>query len=294
MVHVDVLVPRRAECGEGPVWHAPSGSVFWVDIIAGEVLRTGLDGGRPATTGAVSLPWMVGAVSPRTDDGLVAAVESGFVGLDEDGTVTRRVDCLPDGVRMNDAKVDPAGRFWAGSCAYDFAPGRGGLWVLDEHWRARQVLSGLRQPNGLGWSPDGSVFYLVETQDRQVLRFRFDPTTSGLGSDPEVLVGSDVFRGVPDGLAVDTRGHLWVAEFGGSALSEFTADGALVQRINIPTPQPTSCAFVGPGLDQLWVTSAADGLGADAHPEAGSVFLVTGHGATGVPVPAFGGVEEAR
>lgn len=289
-VSVKVVVSRRAECGEGPVWHAPTNSVLWVDIVGREVLRTTLDKNlAPLGTGAVGHPTMVGAVAPRAGGGMVAAVASGFVGLDDDGAVTRRVDCLGEGVRMNDAKVDPAGRYWAGSCAYDFAEGRGGLWRLDENWDATLVLPELTQPNGLGWSPAGDVFYLVETQAKRLLSFPFDPTSSEVTPTPTVLVGPDAFDGYPDGLSVDVRGHLWVAVYSGGVLLEFTPSGELVGRVEIPTPQPTSCAFVGPELDQLWVTSAAADLDEQSHPEAGSVFLVSGHGTSGLPVPHFAG-----
>lgn len=285
---VTVVVSHRAQCGEGPVWHAPSNSVLWVDIIGCQILHTHLDEDlRPTGTSVLAHPDMVGAVSPRAGGGMVAAVAGGFIGLDDDGRVTHQVPCLHSGVRMNDAKVDPAGRYWAGSCAYDFSPAQGGLWRLDEDWEATLVLPGLTQPNGLGWSPDGRWFYLVETQARQVLRFPFEPSTSTLIPDATVLVGPDAFIGLPDGLAVDARGHLWVAEYSGGCLSEFTPDGALIGRTAIPTPQPTSCAFIGPELDQLWVTSAAANLDEATAPEAGSIFLVQGHGTTGLPVPMF-------
>ena len=288
---IETIVPRRTICGEGPVWHAPSNTVYWVDIVGAEILRTELDADlQPLDTRILAHPEMVGAVSPRAGGGMVAAVASGFVGLADDGTQTHRVDCLPEaGVRMNDAKVDPAGRYWSGSCAYDFAEGEGGLWLLDENWDATLVLPDLTQPNGLGWSPDGYTFYLVETQARQVLSFRFDPSGSRLTPAPTVLVDAGAFGGFPDGLAVDVRGHLWVAEYSGAALHEFTPAGELVRKITVPTPQPTSCAFVGPELDQLWVTSAAADLDGGEHPEAGSIFLVPGHGTSGVPVPPFGG-----
>ncbi|MGV8845766.1 SMP-30/gluconolactonase/LRE family protein [Tessaracoccus sp.] len=282
--NVCVVVSRRAECGEGPFWHGGSGTVYWVDIVPGQILRTNL---RSGVTHAVTYPDMVGAVAPRRDGGVVAAVASGFVGLDDGGTVTQRVDCLGNGIRMNDAKTDPAGRYWSGSCALDFASGKGGLWRLDENWDAILVLSGLTQPNGMGWSPDGRTFYLVETQDRVILSFAFDPATSTLVSTPTVLVGPANFSGYPDGLSVDSRGHLWVAEYAGSALHEFAPDGRPLRKIAIPTPQPTSCAFVGPELDQLWVTSAAAGLDPALEELAGSIFLVSGHGAIGVPIPAF-------
>lgn len=279
-----VVVSRRAECGEGPVWDAAAGVLHWVDIIPGEILRT-----DPATgeTTAFVHPEMVGAVAPRADGGLVAAVASGYVGYDASGAVDHRIDCLPEGIRMNDAKVSPNGDFWAGSCAMDFAEGEGGMWMLDPDWNATLVLDGLTQPNGLDWSPARDWFYLVETQARKVLRFAWDAQRGAIASEPTVLIDADQFPGYPDGLCVDTRGHLWIAEFAGAAVYEFTPGGERVQKISIPTAQPTSCAFVGPKLDELWVTSAAAGLD-EADALAGSVFRLQHLGATGLPSTPFG------
>lgn len=141
----------------------------------------------------------------------------------------------------------------------------------------------------MGWSPDGRTYYLVETQARQILSFPFDPETSTLTPEPTVLVGPEAFPHYPDGLAVDQRGHLWVAEYGGSAVYEFDADGTLLEKFQMPTAQPTSCAFVGPELDQLWVTSAASGIEETEDRDAGSVFLLEGHGAVGLPSTLFRG-----
>lgn len=284
---IDVAVPRRTECGEGPLWDAAAGAVHWVDIIKGEILTTDYSSGE---TRVITYPGMVGAAAPRTAGGFVAAVTTGFVGVEPDGTVTRRVDCLADGVRMNDAKVDPNGVYWAGSCAGDFAEGRGGLWRLDENWNATLVLSGLTQPNGMGWSPSGDVFYLVETQARKLLSFPFDIATSKLDPTPTLVIDtSDFPDGLPDGLAVDEAGHLWIAMFAGSAVHEFTPEGRLVRSVAIPTLQTTSCMFVGPDRDELWVTSAGWQLSPEDDSEAGSTFRVRGLGATGLDVPRFGG-----
>lgn len=280
---VNVVVSRRAECGEGPYWDTVSNTVVWVDIIGKQALRTVVGG----DTVAIDYPEMVGAAAPRSNGGLVLAVESGFVLLDAGGEATQRIDILTPTVRMNDAKVDPAGRYWAGSCAMDFAAGQGGLWRLDENLNAELMVPNLTQPNGIGWSPDGRAMYLVETQDRVILRFDFDPETSEVTSAPTVF--ADGFTNYPDGLCVDTDGHVWVAEFAGSAVYELDTSGTVVRTIDIPTAQPTSCAFVGENLQTLWVTSAAAGLDADAEPHAGSIFEISGHGATGVPVALFKG-----
>lgn len=286
-VRVSVAVPRRAECGEGPIWDSVASAVRWVDIIKGEILVTDFASGETRVT---IYSEMVGAVAPRASGGIVAAVTSGFVGMDADGAVDRRADILPDGIRMNDAKTDPAGRLWAGSCDMDFAPGRGGLWRLDENWGSTRVLENLTLPNGLGWSPDGSAFYLVESQDRRILRFDFDPVSSTITSAASVLVEEAMFPdGLPDGLAVDARGHLWVACYGGSAVHEFSPAGVRLRSIPLPTGQTTSCNFVGPDLDEVWVTSAASQTDVAADPVAGSVFRIEGLGAVGLPTPAFRG-----
>jgi sugar lactone lactonase YvrE len=229
---------------------------------------------------------MVGAAAPRSGGGFVLAVESGFAILDEAGRLIERIDVLTPPTRMNDAKVDPAGRYWAGSCAMDFQPGAGALWRLDENRHAQLVLDGLTQPNGLGWSPDGTAMYLVETQARELLRFDFDPQKSQILGAPRVIASG--FDAYPDGLAVDADGHIWVAEFAGRSVHELAPSGAVLRSIPIPTAQPTSCAFVGDALDRLWVTSAAAGLTREDS-QAGSVFEISGHGTRGCPVALYQG-----
>ena len=286
MINVITAVPSRALVGEGPIWHEESTSVYWVDIVAGDVHRTSLDS---KVTDTFTVAESVGAVAPRKNGGLVAAVASGFMGFNAEGELTEHRKILAPRMRMNDAKPDPRGVYWSGNCELDFEPGLGGLWRMDKSWEPSLILEGLTLPNGLGWSPDGKTFYLVDSQERVVLQHAYDPESSTLDTHPTTLIGPDMFSGLPDGLAVDTRGHLWIAEFAGSALHEFTPDGALEQSISLPTPQPTSCAFVGDELDQLWVTSAALGLDPTENPDAGSIFQVRGHGATGLPVAKFEG-----
>ena len=286
-VQISVAVSRRAQCGEGPIWDSTASAVHWVDIVEGEMLVTDFASGATRIT---TYPEMVGAVAPRIAGGVVAAVTSGFIGLDADGVIDRRADILPEGIRMNDAKTDPAGRLWSGSCEMDFASGLGGLWRLDDKWEVTLVLSNLTLPNGLGWSPDAKVFYLVESQSRQILRFDFDLESGTLTSTGSVLVDADAFRhGLPDGLAVDNRGHLWVAEYAGSAVHEFSPEGIRLRTVKIPTKQTTSCNFVGPALDELWVTSAAQQIDPAQDAEAGSIFRVNGLGAVGLPTASFRG-----
>jgi len=232
---------------------------------------------------------MVGAAIPRRAGGIVAAVESGFVAFDSDWNQTNRLDLLSPGFRMNDAKTDPAGRLWAGSTAIDFSPQHGALWRLSETWDATLEHFGMTLPNGLGWSPDGSLMYLADSIKKTILRFDFDPENSRLISEPEVVVGPESLAGLPDGLAVDSEGHLWVAEFGASRVTEFSAEGDRLSTISVPTSQPTSCGFVGKQLSKMWITSATTGLDLQQEKLAGSIFEVSNFEAPGIEVKPFAG-----
>jgi sugar lactone lactonase YvrE len=284
---IEVAVARWSLCGEGPVWDAQRGVVHWVDIVGKQILTTDV---ATMVTTEIDYPEMVGAAAYRRAGGFVAAVATGFVAIAEDGTAGARVDCLRDDVRMNDAKTDRRGRLWAGSCAYDFERGKGALWRLDENGTATAVISGLTQPNGMDWSLDDSWFYLVETQARVVLRFPFDAETGSVTNAPVEFIGAEHFPdGYPDGLTVAADGHLWIAEYAGSAVYEFSPAGELLRKIVMPTVYPSSCAFVGENLDELWVTSAAAAASPDSDPLAGSTFRITGLGAVGLPSAPYSG-----
>jgi sugar lactone lactonase YvrE len=286
-ISLDVVVKRESQCGEGPVWDHERGVVHWVDITGKSILTTDL---ATLVTTEIGYPDLVGAAAYRRDGGFVAAVATGFVAIDEVGQVSWRADFLTPDVRMNDAKTDPNGRYWAGSCAPGFTVGKGALWRLDGDGTVTQVLSGLTQPNGMGWSPDGTSFYLVETQARFVMQFGFDAETGTLRGAPVELIGAEYFpAGFPDGLAVDSTGNLWIAEYAGGAVHEFTPSGERVQSITVPTSYPTSCAFAGPNGDELWVTSAAAGADLEEEPLSGSMFRITGLGASAAPGVAFAG-----
>lgn len=280
---IDVVVPARSRVGEGPVWH--DGHLHWVDILAGRVSVSDLASGETAT---VTVPTWVGATVPMAEGGLLAATREGFATV-IDGRLDTVAGFLPYGIRMNDAKCDPQGRFWAGSCAEDFTRGAGALHRLDSDWTVDTVLDGLTQPNGLGWSPDVSTFYLVDTQDLAVYAYPFDAVTGDLG-EPRVLISFDAERdGYPDGLAVDAEGCLWIAMWGGSAVLNVSPEGEILRKVSMPVAQPSSCAFVGPDLADLCVTSASEGLEAVDGSLDGSVFRLRGLGVAGLPVATFAG-----
>lgn len=281
-----VAVVARARVGEGPVWDAARSRLLWVDILAGQIHLS--DPSTGATT-TLTVPTLVGAAVLRRDrSGYVAAVREGFAEISPDGVLDIRNHMLPPGHRMNDAKCDPWGRLWAGSNAVDFTAGQGALHVLSSGFAVRTVLDGLTLPNGLGWSPDGRTFYLVDTLVGEICSYRLDPDSCAL-TDRRQLRAYPVHDSMADGLCVDAQGCLWVARWGGGRIERLSPDGDVLSTIELPVAQTSSCAFGGTGLTRLFVTSAREGLELPADEPDGSVYVLDDLDVAGLPVADFAG-----
>jgi sugar lactone lactonase YvrE len=283
----ELACDARALLGEGPAWDAATGMLLWLDIDRSEVHR--FDPGTGADS-VVTLPVAVTALVQRAAGGFVATTNEGyaFVTLEGDPRVEPIAELEPpgSGVRMNDGKCDPAGRFWAGSMAIDESViGAGSLYVLDGTLSHRTALRQVSLSNGLGWSPDGGTMYHVDSTAGTLSAYRYD-AASGEIADGGVLVST----AMPDGLAVDAEGGIWVAFWGGHAVRRYSPEGELVATVEIPAALVTSCCFGGPDLADLYVTSAARELPADAAAEtsAGGLFRVR-PGVRGLAVAAFAG-----
>jgi sugar lactone lactonase YvrE len=262
--------------GEGARWDARRDELLRVDIVAGRVYRDRVaeDGGLVPVR-AYAVPGTVGAITPiEGDDGWLLAAGRGFVHLLPDGAQRPIAEVAPAGTRMNDAACDPQGRFWAGTLADDHRPGGGALYRLDRDGRIELVLGGLTISNGLGWSPDGETMYLVDSGPRVIHAFAFD-AAQGTISAGRILVTIPEETGAPDGLTVDAAGDLWVAVYGGGCVRRYAPNGDLHQVLDVPAEQSTCCAFGGPGMTWLYVTTATEGWSDEqrrAEPAAGLVY----------------------
>jgi sugar lactone lactonase YvrE len=273
-ITADLLVDAHATLGEGPVWDEAEGCLWWVDILAGRVHRTDVSTGADETH---DVGQYVGAVVPRATGGLIAAVRDGFATFDPGSDALEIVADLQDEsrtLRMNDGKVDPAGRFWAGMMAVDHRPGAGTLYRLDPDRTVTPTVRGTSISNGLDWSPDGSTMYYIDSTPRTVDRFAYDATTGAIRDRTTLIAIRDgVF---PDGMTVDAEGFLWVALWDGWGVERYAPDGRLDRRVEVPAQQASSCAFGGPDLDLLFITTAQEDFppgGKPDQPHAGGLFV---------------------
>lgn len=263
----ELVLDARAELGEGPRWDADAGVLEWLDVPRGLWHRM-----TPAGRVVASrrLGERVSCVRPRRDGGWVAAVDGAVVLLDRDGREERRWDAalIPDAV-LNDGGCDAAGRLLVGSVV----PGStsGALHRVDPDGASTTLRRGVAMSNGLDWSPDGRRLYHVDSGAGTVTALDYE-TDDGTVGAARTLIRVPPAEGLPDGLAVDDSGALWVAIWGAGEVRRYTPDGRLDGRVTVPASQVTSCALGG---GRLWITTARQGRSShdrDRESLAGAVF----------------------
>jgi sugar lactone lactonase YvrE len=285
---LSVVVDQVFDHPEGLVWDASNDRLLWVDIFAGLVLSHDLAAG-PLQTWEVGRA--VGAVAPRREGGgLVCAVREGFGFLSAQGEFSLVTSQLSDRpyLQMNDGAVDARGRFWAGTTCLEPGTyqGAGALYCLDPvTLEAAEHLRGVDVSNGIGWSPDGSRCYYIDTPRKRVDVYPFDADSAEPLGARETLVEVD---GVPDGLAVDSLGCIWVAMCGGWEVLRFTPSGRLDRVVRMPGSLVTTCCFGGPDLRTLFIAVSSRGLDDSSlrSEKAGYIFALD-PGVQGLPSPEF-------
>jgi len=285
------ILDARARLGESPLWDAEQQQLFWVDIYNHRVHQydpaTGQN--RYFDTGEV-----VSAIAPAGEHQLLIALRNRLALLHLDTkeiTPLKEVEFShPTETRFNDGKCDPQGRFWIGTCS-DLT-GQAALYRYDPDGSLQLMEQGITISNGLGWSPDGSTFYLTDSAQHTIFAYDFEASTGEI-HNRRVLVDLAPETVEPDGLAVDDQGYLWSALWDGWAIARFDPTGKEVTRIKMPVPRPTSVTFGGNNLQDLYITSASVGLSQQQIQQchiAGDLFRLNTQ-SIGLPTHSFGRIE---
>ncbi len=280
--------------GESPLWCAEQAAWYWVDIPARRIWR--LD----AAFGSLR-HWkteeMAACIALKEGGGLISGMESGIFGLElnDAGIVAATRLASPPGLgagmRFNDGRCDRQGRFWSGTMFTDMTAGRsiGNLYRYTASLGISQsIVSGLMVQNGLAWSPDGRTMYLSDSHPSRQLIWAFDYDIElGMPQNQRVFIDMNSYPGRPDGAAIDADGCYWICGNDGACILRFTPAGKLDRRIDLPMAKPSMCAFGGPNLDTMLVTSIGAGKTED-DAWAGAVLMLR-PGISGMPETYFHG-----
>jgi len=230
----------------------------------------------------------VGTVVPRKSGGLVIAGDNGFAFLDEaSGEVTAIADPESEKSdnRFNDGKCAPDGHFFAGTISLVKKEGDADLYRLSPELEVSKAYGPVTNSNGIVWSADGTTCYYIDTPTKRVLAFDYE---GGLLTNPRTVVAMTHLEASPDGMAIDENGHLWIAFCHGACVTSFDpVSGYEEERIELPCLETTACAFGGPDLSDLYVTTGVHKTEKEEH--AGQLFVIKGLGVKGLPSHSFGG-----
>jgi len=283
------VIDVQDQLGEGVIWRASDSTVWWVDILGRRIHCLAWPSLALKTHDTIERPTALAFIAGR-DDVMVVSFESGFALWSPESGATHwlaRPNTLGDGVRLNDGRVDPDGRFWVGSMSEHTVPAGilppGALFRMTASGKAEPVLAGLHISNGICWSPDGRRMYLADSIRGEVYMALFDPAH---GSPARFEIFARFFGEAPDGAVTDAAGNYWTALWGGGRVAALAPQGDEIASIAVDATQPSCPAFGGPADNLLFITSARQGLSQDAiaaSPRSGSLFVFETQ-TTGSPV----------
>ncbi|MFC4871856.1 SMP-30/gluconolactonase/LRE family protein [Negadavirga shengliensis] len=276
-MEASLLYPSKCILAEGPYWHAKWNSFLWVDIEKGTLYRYDWAKKKVKTW---DFPHRLSLVLEGKGDGLILALDARLARFDPDTeNLTWLVDIETEKPlnRCNDGACDASGRLWVGTMSTQFDKNAGALYCVDTDFTLTKKVASVTISNGIAWSLDHKTMYYIDTPTKSVQAFGYEVKTGDISYIKEAITIPEGM-GSPDGMCLDEKGHLWIAHYGGSGVYCWDpGSGKLLDKIEVPAPHVTSCAFGGSEGNQLLITTARENM-IDAQleefPDSGSVFAV--------------------
>ena len=261
MSAIQVLSKTRDRVGECPVWSVAEQALYWVDIEGRLIHR--LDWASRVQQ-SWPMPERVGCIGLVSGGGLVAAMETGIFKVEFlqypafNLRLLSAVKHPQSNMRFNDGRCDSSGRFWISTMCMDMslAAQVGAIYCLDESGLSEAKVEGLITPNGMAFSPDDKTLYLSDSHPsvQKIWALDVDLQTATLSRERD-FVDMLPLPGRPDGAAVDVQGNYWICANDAGQVHRFNPQGAHLPSIHVPVSKPSMCAFGGPDLNVLFVTS---------------------------------------
>jgi sugar lactone lactonase YvrE len=272
----DVLYASQCFLGESPLWHSERKSCFWVDIENGILYEYSW---LKKTTRFWKFNYRLPLVLQGEANKLILALDAKIARFDLE---TEQIEWLVDvetgsETRCNDGACDAQGRLWVGTMHLEQKHEAGALYCIENNLKVHKKLSNTTISNGIAWSLDNKRLYFIDSPTQVVQSFIFEQKTGEIIFEKNVI-SIPHEMGSPDGMAIDEEGMLWIAQWGGFGIYRWNPrNGNLIEKIEVPVPQVSSCAFIGENLDYLLITTARENMKDEElkrYPKSGDVFLV--------------------
>ena len=289
IIKAELTLDAKATLGEGAIWNQKEKLLYWIDIEEGILHKF-----NPVSVEdkQFNLNKKIGTVVPSEKGGLIVALEDGIYHYDIiNDSISFIVNPAENSseIRFNDGKCDPAGRLWAGTMSLTGKQKEGALYCLNKDGTIEKKIDSVSISNGIVWSLDNTRMYYIDTPTGKVKEYDYELTTGKISfTKNAVVISPDM--GHPDGMTIDSKGNLWIALWGGSAVGCWDPEnGKLLCKINVPVLNVTSCAFGGENLETLFITTASQGIPQvelEKYPYRGGLFKAD-PGVKGVPAFSY-------
>jgi len=263
----------KATLAESLVWD-PEGAMLWCDIVEGTFNRSPQIGNAFGMQDShAALPAPLASFHQAAGGGHVLSLGDRVVLVNDAGELTRElatIEHAAEGMRLNEGKVDPFGRWVTGSLDPS-GQNQGAIYAIDADGRVQVLVRGIGTSNGFEWSRDGRTMYYSDTNEKTIYRADYS-LDAELSNIEVVTVGHS-----HDGATMDAEGYLWTAIYGEGRVMRFSPDGTEDASIALPAPNVTSVAFGGSDLSVLYVASARENMSAAelrSSPMAGAIFSI--------------------
>lgn len=291
--------------GEGPFWHSQNQTLYYVGIVDASIhsyntitkehhsVKLGSDG--DVVSLVIPVEGQVDKFVASISHDIVIVIWDGVSSKPSSIEVIATLEGKEENLKINDGKVDPAGRLWTGTMGprkaegtHEFVMEKASLYRLNKNRTVSKQLEKVNMSNGLAWSLNNKTMYYIDTLKLKVFSYDYDIDTGNIENEKTVFCfKKNNVNGYPDGMTIDEEGKLWVACFDGGQVLRIDPDsGNLLYTLKMPAQQITSVAFGGPNMNELYITTGRLFYSkelVEKYPLAGSVFRVTGLGVKGTP-----------
>ncbi|BCE01623.1 SMP-30/gluconolactonase/LRE family protein [Marinicellulosiphila megalodicopiae] len=279
VISIETLPVDPCSLGEGPTWHEPEQSFYWVDI-----LKNRLHNWHPIkqTHRSWTFEKMIGCVGVCESGKLIIALSNEIIFFEPDlGMPSRKQLCLLDedipANRANDGKIDPWGRLFVGTMSTIDGKATGRLSCIDSNGHKITIEENIGISNTLAWSADKTKFYFADSTKQTIWEYPLDTNGLPIAKQKKVFIQTEIESGAPDGSSIDNHDNLWNAQWNNARVQCFNPQGDLIDELHLPASLTTSVCFGGDDYQTMYITTASIGLSEqdlNDKPESGKVFLV--------------------